>query len=107
MGMIQSSLNQLTLSVLGAGAGLVRGLKSAVKNPNAPTGPQPNSEVTPSMGNNVKIDRVPGYRRYMAGTAALSGNDMIAQKARATFKPLAERLKTMEATSVDFSGGMK
>ena len=107
MGPIQSSLNQLSLGILGTAAGFTKGLKSAVKKPEVKETSQPDTEVSSGMGNIAKIGRVAGYRRYMAGTAALSGNDMIAQKARATFKPLDERLKTLEATSTDFLGGGK
>ena len=106
MGPIQASLNQLSLSVLGATAGLTKGLKSAVKKPEV-KGVSPKTEVSSGMGNIAKIGRVAGYRRYMAGAAALSGNDMIAQKARASFKSLEERRKTLEATSTDFLGGVK
>ena len=105
MGPIQASLNQLSLSVLGTAAGLTKGLKSAVKKPEV-KGASPKTEVSSGMGNIAKIGRVAGYRRYMAGAAALSGNDMIAQKARASFKPLEERKKALAALT-DFTGGGK
>ena len=107
MGPIQSSLNQLSLGILGTAAGFTKGLKSAVKKPDIKspsTETQPQTEVSSGMGNIAKIGRVAGYRRYMAGAAALSGNDMIAQKARASFKPLEERKKAL-AASADFTGG--
>ena len=106
MGPIQSSLNQLSLGILGTAAGFAKGLKSAVKKPEVKETSKPDTEVSSGMGNIAKIGRVAGYRRYMAGAAALSGNDMIAQKARASFKPLEERKRAL-AASADFTGGMK
>lgn len=98
MGTIQSSLNQLTLSAIGAIGGVAYGFKGGFKKPQAPK-PQtekPKVETTSGMGNIVKIGKDysrKGSRSYMAAVKAVySGNDMIAQKARAKFVPLAERL---------------
>ena len=89
MGPIQSSINQLSLGILGTAAGLTRGFKSAgkksnVKSPSPES--QPQTEVSSGMGNIAKIGR--DYSRtniksYMAAAKSIeSGNDAIAQKAR-------------------------
>ena len=98
MGLIQSSLNNLVLSSIGAVGALGYGLKGAfkTKKPQAsqPQGENPKVETTSGMGNIVKIGRDysrKGSRSYMAAVKAVySGNDMIAQKARATFTPAAD-----------------
>jgi len=98
MGMIQSSLNQLTGSVLSGirNIALLGKAKAVLDKPKSPAqaGQQPTSEVG-NMGNIAKIGRSSlGYRRYKADTAALSGNDMIYQKARSSFD-VASRLSAL------------
>ena len=106
---IQSSLNQLTLSALGAIGGIAYGFKGGFKTPQAPVeqpkAEQPKAETTSGMGNIAKIGRDysrKGSRSYMAAVKAVeSGNDMISQKARAKFIPLADRLALVkEATNL-------
>lgn len=105
MGPIQASLNQLTLSILGSVVGVSKGLSGGLTKPKAKVDSSLNTNVTNSMGNIVKIGcNSSGYGRFKAATAAMSGNDMIAQKARATYRGL-ERLK--KATETNFTGGTK
>lgn len=75
MGMIQSALNQLSLSAIGsvaAGAKAIKGLPKA----------------TEQADNSY----APGHSYLAAAHAFISGNDMIEQKARASFKGLKERI---------------
>ena len=105
MGMIQSSLNQLFLSGVGAVGGVAYGIKGAIK-PKAPTkeaSPQPQAETTSSMGNIAKIGRnysQTGSRSYgAAAKAVMSGNDAIAQKASAKFMTPEERIAQIKAAT--------
>jgi hypothetical protein len=119
MGTIQSSLNQLFLSSLGAVSGVAYGLKGGFLKPKAPETEKvekPKAETTSGMGNIAKIgkDRSrTGSRSYMAAAKAVdSGNDLIAQKARAKFIPIEDRLAMIkEASSLsviqDKKGGSK
>ena len=104
MGQIQSSLNQLTLSAIGAIGGLAYGFKGGFKKPQAPAEKQPNveqpkAETTPAMGNVAKIGRDysrTNFRSYFAAAQAVdSGNDAIAQKAR-SLNPIENRLKQID-----------
>lgn len=105
MGPIQSSLNQLTLSALGAIGGLAYGFKGGFKSPKAPKAQveSPKAETTSAMGNVAKIGRDysrTGMRSYGAAASALaSGNDMIAQKARAKYKTPEERIAQIKAAT--------
>lgn len=102
MGPIQSSLNQLTLSAIGAIGGLSYGFKGAFKKPKAPqpetpkSEEQPKVETTSGMGNIAKIGRDysrTNFRSYYAAAQAVdSGNDAIAQKAR-SLNPVKTRLE--------------
>ena len=117
MGTIQSSLNQLFLSSLGAISGVAYGFKGAFKEPKAKAqGEAPQAETTSGMGNIAKIGRDRSRTRsrsYMAAAKAVdSGNDLIAQKARAKFIPIEDRLAMIkEASSLsiiqDKKGGSK
>ena len=93
MGPIQSSLNNLTLSAIGAVSAFGYGLKGAFK-AKKPKANNPKVETTSGMGNIVKIGRdysKTGMKSYIAAAKAVdSGNDAIAQKARATFTPAAD-----------------
>ena len=85
---IQASLNSLTGALLSGvrNVALLGKAKGMLEKPEAKAqGQMPTSEVG-NMGNIAKIGRSSlGYRRYKADTAALSGNDMIYQKARSSF----------------------
>ena len=108
---IQNSLNQLTLSAIGAIGGIAYGFKGAFKKPQAsrPQAEKPKAEKNPKvettsgMGNIAKIGRDnsrKNTRSYLAAAKAVdSGNDMIAQKARAKFIPLEERLALIKQAS--------
>ena len=80
MGPIQSSLNNLTLSAIGAIGGLAYGLKGAfkAKKPQADT-----KEYTTQQRSKMN-----GFKA--AQKATVYGNDAIYQKARATFTPAAD-----------------
>lgn len=106
MGQIQSSLNQLFLSSVGAIGGVAYGLKGGFnkpKAPNADTTPQPQVETTSGMGNIAKIGRnysQTGSRSYgAAAKAVMSGNDAIAQKASARFITPEERIAQIKAAT--------
>ena len=101
MGMIQSALNQLTLGIAGATAGIAKGLKGGLNKP-APE-PVQKEPAKPDYGPTVlegeqydytaKLGPRP-YNKYAAALAAQkSGNDLIGQKARAQFKSAEERVK--------------
>lgn len=95
---IQASLNQLTGAITSGlrNMAIMGRAKEALAKPEAPAkgGVGPTSEVG-NMGNIAKIGRSSlGYRRYKADTAALSGNDMIYQKARSSFD-VASRLSML------------
>ena len=92
MGPIQSSLNQLTLSAIGAVAGLARGFKGPKAENTKDTKPEaPKSETgevitkPENMGTAAKLKGVSpkGNRKFKAEeVAALSGNALIFEKAR-------------------------
>lgn len=96
MGPIQSSLNQLTMSLLGAAVGVSKGLKKGVIQPKTKTEEQP---LQPANVNDYKVQSPIQYTnpapqemsKVMSDFAAVSGNDLIAQKYRARFKTLEER----------------
>ena len=105
MGPIQASLNQLTLSVIGAVGGVAHGVKGTFAKPKkpAPEAKQPKAETTSAMGNIAKVGRNysnTGLRSYMAAAKSVeSGNDAIAQKARSHYKPITTRLEQLRAAS--------
>jgi len=95
MGMIQSALNQLTMSLLGAAIGVGKGLKGGPKiNSNEQNKEQP---FEPAKTSDYKVQQPVQYTSpqemstVMSDFAAVSGNDLIAQKARASFKSVEER----------------
>ena len=103
MGMIQSSLNQLSLSALSLAAAGAKGLDS-LKKPALPKAvEQPKVETTSNMGNIAKIGRDysrKGFRSYLAAAHAVdSGNDMIRQKASTKFLTPEERIAQIQAAS--------
>lgn len=106
MGPIQSSLNQLTLSAIGAIGGVAYGFKGGFRKPVKPKAEQPEeqpkAETSSSMGNIAKIGRNygnRGLRSYQAAALAVeSGNDAIVQKA--TKKDvIARRLEQVKAAT--------
>lgn len=105
MGTIQSSLNALTMSAIGAIGGVAYGFKGAFKEPKVPQaqGEQPKAETTSGMGNIAKVGRDysrAGMRSYTAAAKAVqSGNDMIAQKASARFISPEERIAQIKAAT--------
>lgn len=84
MGMIQSALNHLTLSTIGAGATIAKGI-SKMKEAG-------DSEVS---YDNAKVKDVGTASLIASMKAYQSANDMIDQKARAQFKSAAERLQVL------------
>ena len=120
MGPIQSSLNRLTLTAIGALAGgikLAQGSSESEEEPKAESkqASAPKSETKSGMGNIAKVGRNKGnvnVKAYSASVKAMqSGNDAIAQKARAKFRPAFYRQEEIKkATSASFSeskGGSK
>lgn len=104
MGPIQSSINQLTGTVwaTAAAAGTLAkkiALPSAAKE----AANTPKSEVTNSMGNNVKIGRVP-RNQYAKSTAYLSANNMINEKAPSLLFSVDDRIAQASGISI---GGKK
>lgn len=102
MGIIQSSLNQLTLSTLGAIAATAKGLKGGLNAPKAPGEPAKATVQIPS-GTTPQTYAVQGEQTYTVGSsqdkAAIaelaaynSGNDAIKQKARSSSRLIKERL---------------
>ena len=106
MGMIQNSLNQLSLSILGTVGGIGHVLKGSFKKPKAPGEEEkPAVETTSAMGNIAKIGKNyanTNMRSYVAAARAMdSGNDAIAQKAVSHYDPIKTRLEQLkEATSL-------
>lgn len=94
MGLIQSSLNNLVLSSIGAVSGVAYGLKGAFKTKK----PQADSKEYTTQ-QKPKMD---GYKA--AKKATVYGNDAIYQKAIATFTPAADlkeaRMKMAMSLSV-------
>lgn len=97
MGMIQSALNQLTVSMLGAAIGVGKGLKGGSKKiSNEQNKEEP---LQPANTTDYKVQAPIQYTsptpqemsEIMSDYAAISGNDLIAQKARARFKSVEER----------------
>lgn len=118
MGPIQASLNQLSLSVLGAVGGLAHGIKGTFAKPEAPKAekqPAEKAETSSGMGNIVKVGRDysrTNLRAYSAAAKAVdSANDAILQKASSKYSPVKTRLERLrEATSLsvaDMKGGSK
>lgn len=102
MGPIQSSLNQLTLSALGAIAGVAKGVKGGFEKPKAPGEPA-QAESKPLPGAKPSDYAVIGESKYTVGSplekaaimsdvAGMSGNDMIKQKYRASSRRVQDRL---------------
>lgn len=96
MGMIQSALNQLTVSLLGAAIGVGKGLQKA------PVKPEKQNEEKPLQPADISDYKVQSPVQYtnpapqemsevMSDFAAVSGNDLITQKYRARFKSVEER----------------
>ena len=85
MGMIQSSLNQLNLSAIGAVGGLIKGFQGGFgKKPEAKK-PEvkdvgPLTATNKEDGYTPRIGKRP-YAKYKAMEAIISANDSIAQKA--------------------------
>ena len=116
MGPIQASLNQLTLSAIGAVGGLAHGLKGSFKKPQAPKSEQPQAETQSGMGNIAKVGKDysrTNLRAYSAAAKSVdSANDAIKQKATSRLSPIASRLEQIKAaTSLsvadDTKGGSK
>lgn len=82
MGPIQSSLNNLTLSAIGAVGAFGYGLKGAFKAKK----PQATKEYTTQQ--TQERSKMNGFKA--AKKATVYGNDAIYQKARATFTPAAD-----------------
>ena len=102
MGPIQSSLNQLTLSALGAIAATAKGLKGGFNVPKAPGEPAKANVQLPA-GTTPQTYAVQGEQTYTVGSsqdksavaelaAYNSGNDAIKQKARSSSRSIKERL---------------
>lgn len=97
MGMIQSALNQLTVSILGAAIGVGKGLQRGPKK----ISNEQNEEkpLQPANTTDYKVQSPVQYTsptpqemsEIMSDYAAISGNDLIAQKARASFKSVEQR----------------
>lgn len=113
MGPIQSSLNQLTLSAIGAVGGLAHSFKGVFAKPKAQETKaqkpetQPTTEITNSMGNIAKIGR--NYSRtYMrsyeaAARSVEAGNEVIDSKAKSHFSPVTARLEEVNKAIASFS----
>lgn len=116
MGLIQSSLNQLTLSSFGALAGLAQGFKGAFKKPEIPQPeatkmPKEKTEIKGKMGLTPKIGRnkgVKNIRSYKAAVSAInSANDSILQKSY-SMNIIQKRLDEIKAaTNISTKGGSK
>jgi len=100
MGPIQSSLNQLTLSLIGAVGGLAKGVKGGFIQPKKETNePEEQKPLEPAEISDYKVQSPIEYTKplpeevgtLMSDYAAISGNDLIRQKARARFKTVEER----------------
>lgn len=92
MGLIQNSLNQLTLSAIGAVGAIGYGLK----------GYKPEQEADTNEYTFQQPQQRNSYT--MAAKAQRRGNDYIAQKARAVYSSPAERLARIKAaTSMEVS----
>lgn len=115
MGPIQASLNQLTLSTLGAIGGVAHGIKGTFAKPKAPAtqkqGAQPTAETESSMGNIAKIGKnysMQNIKSYEAAARSVeSGNDAIRAKAKAHFDPIAARLNEVNKTIASFATAEK
>lgn len=102
MGPIQSSLNQLTLSILGATAGIAKGLKGGFAPQKQKSNEQKveQTKLNPAEVSDYKVQEAiklttPGLQdqsAIMSDVAGLSGNDMIKQKARASSRTFNKRL---------------
>ena len=109
MGPIQASLNQLTLSALGALGGAGYAFKSGFKKPEAPKPEvkKPEAETSSGMGNIAKVGRDYSRRNLRAYDAAAravdSVNDAILQKATAKFSPEERIAQIKAATGTSFA----
>ena len=101
MGPIQSSLNQLTLSILGATAGIAKGLrKGFVPQKQSNEQKVEQTKLNPAEVSDYKVQEAiklstPGLQdqsAIMSDVAGMSGNDMIKQKARASSRTFNKRL---------------
>ena len=109
MGPIQASLNQLTLSTIGAIGGLAHGIKGTFSKPQAPKAeqPKPKVETQSSMGNIAKIGRNysrANIRSYEAAARSVeSANDLILSKAKSHFDPIKARLEEVNTAISSFT----
>jgi len=110
MGPIQASLNQLTLSVLGAVGGVAHGVKGTFAKPKAPAPEkteQPKTETQSTMGNIAKIGRNysrANIRSYEAAARSVeSANDLISSKAKSHFDPIKARLEEVKTAISSFA----
>ena len=108
MGPIQSSINQLTgtawATIAAAGT-----MAKKIALPNAKkTANTPKSEVTNSMGNNVKIGRVP-RNQYAKAASLIAANNVIEEKAPSVMFNIGDRIAEATASSISSSmiGGKK
>ena len=109
MGPIQASLNQLTLSAIGAVGGLAHGLSKGIL-PQAkvaqPKAEQPKVETQSGMGNIAKIGRNYGNTNMRSYEAAIrsvySGNEAIMSKATSHFDPITARLEEVNKAVKSF-----
>lgn len=102
MGPIQSSLNQLTLGLLGAVAGVAKGVKGGFSEPKKLESNEQKEvkPLEPAETSDYKVQNPIEYTKplpqemasLMSDIAGISGNDMIKQKYRARFKNVEERL---------------
>ena len=88
MGMIQSALNHLTLTTIGAGATIAKGIAKMKKEAG-------DSEAPKVSYDNAKVEDTGTASLIASMKAYQSANDMIDQKARAQFKSAAERLQVL------------
>ena len=92
MGPIQSSLNQLTLGLLGAVAGVAKGVKGGFEEPKAPGQPKVKPAKAETGKKATYALQTPKTSEYATYSALQSGNDMIKQKARASSRTFNKRL---------------
>ena len=115
MGPIQASLNQLTLSALGAVGGLAHGISGTFSKPKKPAPEKqtntPKTETGSSMGNIAKIGRNysrQNIRSYEAAARSVeAGNEEIRAKALSHFDPITARLEEVKKATTSFSTAEK
>lgn len=109
MGPIQSSINQLTGTVwaTAAAAGTLA-KKMAVPGKKQAVTEQPKTNVTNSMGNIVKIGRVP-RNQYAKSASLVAANNAIGEKAPSVMFNIGDRIAEASASSLSSSmiGGKK